>query len=125
MTQVAKFNPEALLKSLQEVNNSLPSINSDAFSQAMLEYVKIFDSMGSGLQVAFKGFILTFIDRLINLDITSKVGIINRNYSSMPQVQGGILDFIKFEQSEKIDVLNGDNPKQAPNPKYANYESSI
>ena len=60
MTEVTKFNHETLLKSLQEVNNSLPSINSEAFCQTMLEYVKIFDSMGSGLQVAFKGLIEIF-----------------------------------------------------------------
>ena len=43
----------------------------------------------------------------------------------MPQVQGGIMDFINFEQAEKIHVLNGENPKMAPNPKYTGYESSI
>jgi len=34
------------------------------------------------------------------------------------------MDFIKYEGEKKIQRLNGDNPKEAPEPKYAHYESS-
>ena len=51
----AKFNHEKLLKHLQEVNDSLPDIDSDAFLNAILEFVKIFGVIGSAFSFAFKG----------------------------------------------------------------------
>jgi len=121
-----KFDYKDLLKNLLELKASLPVVDSIPFYQTMLEFVKIFDFMGSGLQMAFKGFFFSNQHLLILfLDITSKVALIKRNYEHTPEIKGGIMDFIKYEGDMKIQRLNGENPKEAPDPKYARYESSI
>ena len=51
----AKFSHERLLKHLQAVKDSVPDIDSDAFLEAILEFVKIFGILGSAFSFAFKG----------------------------------------------------------------------
>jgi len=110
MEQVQKFDHRALLKSLQETKESLPSLKPEAFYDIMLEFGKIFRIMGSSLDMAYR-------------EINGKVGMIKRNYGQL-QFNGGIMDFVKFEQAEKITVLNGLNNELAPDPKYGGYEST-
>jgi len=112
MTQAApKFDHKVLLKNLEDTKNSLPNLDPEPFYKTMLEYVKIFDAMGSALQMAFK-------------DISGKVWRIGVNYGLHPEVKGGIMDFIKWEESEKVAILNGENPEKVPDQKYLGYEST-
>lgn len=57
-------------------------------------------------------------------DITTKVAIIQSNYKTFPEVKGGLISFIEHEEKLKLQRLNGDNPKEAPDPKWKKYESS-
>ena len=65
MVESNKFDYKDLLKSLADLKASLPIVDSNPFLQTMLEFVKIFDVMGSGMQMAFKGLFL-FCDIFIN-----------------------------------------------------------
>jgi len=59
------FDYKDLLSSVKELKESLPSVAPEPFYRTMLEFVKIFDFMGSGLQMAFKGFSLFFLKPLL------------------------------------------------------------
>jgi len=61
MVESNKFDYKELLKNLVELKASLPVVDSIPFTQTMLEFVKIFDFMGSGLQMAFKGFLSFYV----------------------------------------------------------------
>jgi len=108
----AKFCFETLQKSLQGVNASLPDIDPVPYCDTMIEFVKIFNQMGSALSIAFQ-------------DITSKVAIIKRNRKIFPDVQGGIISFIEFEATKKLQRLNGENAKkESPGPEWNKYEAT-
>jgi len=106
-----KFNADILLKNLEEINKSLGDIPTEPWNNAMIEFVKIFNQMGSAMSMAFS-------------DITSKVGIVRRNARGWPDLKGGIITMIRHETALRIHPLNGENPKEAPDPKYAKYEST-
>jgi len=121
------FDYKDLLNSVKELKGSLPKVAPEPFYKTLLEFVKIFDFMGSGLQMAFKGFFPFpyLLSHNLSLDITSKVGIVKRNFNNHPE--GGttsIMDFINWEADKKIQVLNGENGKLAPEPVWVGYESS-
>jgi hypothetical protein len=109
--KLQKFNMDILAKNLEEVNKNLADIPTEAWNNAMLEFVKIFNQMGSAMSMAFN-------------DITSKVGIVRRNCKTWGDLKGGIITMIRHELALKIHILNGENPKLAPDPKYAGYEST-
>jgi len=112
MTDTARFNYKVLLADLENLKNSIPSIDRVAFSETILEFVKIFDLMGSGLQIAFK-------------DIIKKVGIVNNNFQRFPEIKGGFIDFVEFEKVKRIDILNGHNgDDKVPERQYKDYEST-
>lgn len=106
-----KFNQETLIKNLEDINKNLGDIPTESWNNAMLEFVKIFNQMGSAMSMAFN-------------DITSKVGIIRRNCKSWSDLKGGIITMVRHEMALKINHLNGENPKEAPDKKYAGYEST-
>lgn len=109
--KTAKFDYLKLQTCLQDLKTSLPDLQPEAFTGAMLEFVKIFNVIGSAIAFAFK-------------DITSKVAIIKRNYTIFPEVKGGLISFVEHEEKLKLQRLNGENPKEAPDAKYKNYEST-
>jgi len=106
------FSYEKLVLNLKGVNASLPDPDPKAFTNVMLEFVRIFNTMGSAMSIAFQ-------------DITSKVAIIKRNYKTYPNVSGGLISFTKHEAGLKVQRCNGDNnKKEAPGPEFKDYEST-
>ena len=51
----ASFNSQNLIKYLEEINASIGDIPTNSWNNAMLEFVKIFNSMGSAMSMAFSG----------------------------------------------------------------------
>ena len=51
----AKFDYTKLQTSLQTLKTSLPDLQPEAFNETMLEFVKIFNVIGSAIAFAFKG----------------------------------------------------------------------
>jgi len=109
--QNGKFDYVKLLKYLHAIQDTLPDIEPEAFLNAMVEFVKIFGIIGSAIAFAFK-------------DITDKVANIRKNLAMFPGFQGGLISFMENEEKLKIQMLTGDNPKLAPEPKYKNYDST-
>jgi len=109
--KASKFNADALIKHLEDINASLGDIPTESWNGTMIEFVKIFNQMGSAMSMAFS-------------DITSKVTIIRRNAKYWTDLKGGIVSMIRHETALRINVLNGENPKEAPDPKYKNYEAT-
>jgi len=105
------FDYKELLTSVKDLKDSLPNVAPEPFYKTLLEFVKIFDFMGSGLQMAFK-------------DITSKVGIVKRNFDNHKDAPRNIMGFINWEADKKIQILNGENGKLAPEPVWMGYEST-
>lgn len=53
--KTAKFDYLKLQNSLQDLKTSLPDLQAEAFTTSMLEFVKIFNVIGSAIAFAFKG----------------------------------------------------------------------
>jgi hypothetical protein len=53
--QKANFNHETLFKALEGIHKSLPDIEPAPYYACMLEFVKIFNIIGSAMAIAFKG----------------------------------------------------------------------
>ncbi len=51
----AKFNHHKLQEYLEEINKSLPDIDPKPYTNCMIEFVKIFNIIGSALSIAFQG----------------------------------------------------------------------
>ena len=126
--KISSFNSENLIKYLEEINASIGDIPTNSWNNAMLEFVKIFNSMGSAMSMAFSGLIsnINQLSLLILTDITSKVAIIRRNakYWDELSLKGGIITITRQEMGLRIHILNGENQKLAPDVKYKNYEAS-
>jgi hypothetical protein len=53
--QKATFSHEKLMKALEGIHKSLPDIDPVPYCECMLEFVKIFNIIGSAMAIAFKG----------------------------------------------------------------------
>lgn len=65
--QNAKFSHERLMKNLEGIHKSLPDIEPQPYLDTMIEFVKIFNIIGSAMAIAFKGKYFWHSDYQISL----------------------------------------------------------
>jgi len=112
VTKDSKFDYKALDYFTKRAAESSPDLNIDHWCGMLTQYVKMFKAMGSAMSIAFE-------------DISSKVGILERNKGIHKDITDGIIfSYISKEGELGLQKCNGDNNKKtAPSKDWLKYES--